>query len=157
MAAHSLPQEVAEHLEAAIHLSNRRVYLRLLDEAEALVTQNPGAVVMVASVVLESLLVSGQSAVEDPQRIQKWSALRNRVASSQVPAVSIDEAREMVERVRLALLRESRLPPKPASETRAEVAAREVRGKYKFVPTNSEDFIRRKADELKLEHDERGD
>ena len=47
MAAHSLPQEVTEHLEAAIELSNRRVYLRFLDEAKGLRTRNfPAAAVL---------------------------------------------------------------------------------------------------------------
>ncbi|MGP8245943.1 MAG: hypothetical protein ACLQVN_15660 [Bryobacteraceae bacterium] len=40
MAAPILPQEVTEHLEAAIQLANRRVHLRFLDEAELLLELN---------------------------------------------------------------------------------------------------------------------
>ena len=57
MAAPLLPQDVTEHLETAIHLSNRRVHLRFLDEAETLLALNlPAAAVAIAGVVLESFL-----------------------------------------------------------------------------------------------------
>ena len=87
MAAPILPQEVAEHLEAAIQLSNRRVHLRFLDEAEALLELNfPAAAVLVAGVVLESIPAGqrdrqgGQGAPEERKRMEKWSDLRNAVA-----------------------------------------------------------------------------
>jgi hypothetical protein len=52
-----LPQDVTEHLEAAIQLSNRCVYLRFLDEAELLLAFNlPTAAVLVSGVVLEAIL-----------------------------------------------------------------------------------------------------
>jgi hypothetical protein len=53
MAAQTLPQEVTEQLEAAIHLANRRVHLRFLDEADALIELNlPAAAILVGGVVL---------------------------------------------------------------------------------------------------------
>ena len=75
MAAPILPQEVTEHLEAAIQLSNRRLHLRFLDEAEALLALNfPAAAVLVAGVTLESILADqrDQGASEDRQRMEKW-------------------------------------------------------------------------------------
>jgi hypothetical protein len=56
MAARILPQDVTEHLEAALRLSNGRVHLRFLDEVEVLLALNlPTAAVLVAGVVLESV------------------------------------------------------------------------------------------------------
>src|SRR5258708_33662883 len=93
MAALILPQEVTEHLEAAIQLSNRRVHLRFLDEAEVLLALNlPTAAVLVAVVVLESILAGlrEQGASEDRQRMEKWFELRNSVAHAHVPPVTLD-------------------------------------------------------------------
>ena len=160
MAAPILPQEVTEHLEAAIQLSNRSVHLRFLDEAETLLALNlPVAAVLIAGVVLESILASqpDEGGPEDPQRMEGWSELRKRVAHAQEPAVSMDQAREMLRDVRISLMREGRLGPRLASATRQAESPGQVRGKYRFVPTSSAEFIRRKEDELRLEHDERGD
>lgn len=88
MAALILPQEVTEHLEAAIQLSNQRVHLRFLDEAETLLALNfSAAAVLVAGVVLETILASqpDQGLPEDRQRIEKWSELRNSVAMLRGP------------------------------------------------------------------------
>src|SRR6266849_2959053 len=122
MAAPTLPQEVAEHLEAAIQLSNRRVHLRFLDEAEVLIAFNfPAAAVLIAGVVLESILASlpEQGASEDQQQLERWFELRNSVAHAHAPAVTLDQARQMVEDVRRSLMREIKVrphltPPKPA-------------------------------------------
>ena len=157
MAAPLLPQDVAEHLEAAIQLSNRRVHLRFLDEADLLLTFNlPTAAVLVAGVVLEETLANlrEQGPSEMRQRMEKWSELRNGVAQAQVPAATLDQAKEMVEDVRRSLTREMKFGPGFASPKVPAEASRQVRGKYKFVPTSSAEFIRRKADELDLEHDE---
>jgi len=159
MAAPLLPQDVTEHLETAIHLSNRRVHLRFLDEAETLRALNlPAAAVAIAGVVLESLLV-GQghdAAPHERHEIEKWSELRNGVVHSHGPSVTLDAAREMVAGVRRYLLRATCLGPRLALRRTSTVEPRGVRGKYKFVPTSSAEFIARKADELRLEHDERG-
>jgi hypothetical protein len=153
MAARILPQEVTEHLEAAIELSNRRIHLRFLDEADVLLGLDlPAAAVMVAGVVLESLLASAQDRQEDEQRFRIWSELRNRVVAHDA-TVSLDETREMIEDVRRALMRESRVGRQSSFETKLPERARQIRGKYKFLPTSSDDFIRRKVDELRLERD----
>jgi hypothetical protein len=153
-----IPQEVTEHLEAAIQLSNRSVHLRFLDEAEALLSLDlPAAAVLVAGVVLEWIIASqgDQGIPEDRQRTENWSELRNGVAHCHGPTPSLDQAREMVEGIRKFLMLQSRVGPRLTSETSPAGAPQQVRGKYKFVPTTSAEFIRRKADELRLEHDER--
>jgi hypothetical protein len=158
MAAPTLPQEVAEHLEAAIQLSNRRVHLRFLDEAEVLIACNlPAGAVLIAGVVLESIIASlpEQGAAEDQPQLEKWFELRNSVAHAHVPAVTLEQAKQMVEDVRRSLMREIKVRPRLAPPKPAE-AARQVRGKYKFVPTSAAEFIRRKSEELRLEHDEHG-
>jgi hypothetical protein len=154
MAAPLLPQDVTEHLAAAIQLSNRHIHLRVLEEAETLLSlQMPAAAVVVAGVVLESL-VAGQRHRADPneQQIEKWSQLRNVAVRSHERMVTLDEAREMVAGVRRLLLRATASGPRLASLAHPDRAPGPVRGKYKFVPTTSEEFIARKTDELRLEH-----
>lgn len=146
MASTILPREVTEHLEAAIQLANRQVHLRFLDEAELLLSFHlRAAAVLVAGVVLETELPGSGS--QDLQRIEKWSELRNRAAHKLEGVVTADEAKEMVDGVRAMLTRrEVPFGPRRASPG-------QVRGKYSFVPTSAGEFIRRKADELRLEHD----
>jgi hypothetical protein len=158
MAAPTLPQEVDEHLKAAIQLSKRHVYLRFLDEAEVLIAFNlPAAAVLIAGVVLESILAgpAEQGASEDRQHLEGWFELRNSVAHAQAPAVTLEQAKQMVEDVRRSLMRDIRVRPHVAPPKPAETV-RQVRGKYKFVPTSAAEFIRRKSEELRLEHDEHG-
>jgi hypothetical protein len=151
MAAPLLPQDVTEHLTAAIQLSNKHIHLRFLEEAETLLSlQMPAA----AGVVLKSL-VAGQGHRADPnqlQQIDKWSQLRNVAVHSHERMVTLDEAREMVAGVRRLLLRATTTGPRLGSTAHPNRAPGPVRGKYKFVPTSSEEFIARKADELRLEH-----
>jgi hypothetical protein len=157
MATLILPREVTEHLEAAIELSNRRVHLRFLDEAEALIALNlPTAAVMVAGVVLESILagVREEEAFQDRQQINEWFELRNEVVHAHATTVTLDQAKRMVEDARRFLTRETKVGLHlTASKT---LAPRQIQGKYRFVPTSSAEFISRKADELRLEHDEGG-
>jgi hypothetical protein len=129
MAAQNFPQEVAEHLEAAIQLSNRRVLLRFLDEADGLLRLNlPLAAVRIAGVPLECLpgYARDLGKYADP-----------------APDLTPEQAQAMVAEARGYLAGEDRVTPKTATE-----ASYEVRGKYRFVPTSADDFILRKADEL---------
>ena len=157
MAAHILPQEVAEHLEAAIHLSNRRVHLRFLDEAEALIALNlPAAAMLIAGVILEAIIASGQEQVapSELQQIENWLELRNSTAHARAPWPAMEQAREMVEGVRSFLNRSIKVGPHRVPVNEPSELPEQLRGKYKFVSTSSDEFIRRKADELRLEHDD---
>jgi hypothetical protein len=155
MAAPLLPQDVTEHLTAAIQLSNKRVHLRFLEEAETLLAlQMPAAAIVVAGVVLESLVV-GQQRPADPnevQRLEEWSRLRDAAVHFQERNVTRDEAIDMVAGVRRLLLRATATGPQPALTAHPARGPASVRGKYKSVPTSSEQFIARKVDELRLEH-----
>jgi hypothetical protein len=133
MAAQNFPQEVAEHLEAAIQLSNRRVLLRFLDEADGLVRLNlPLAAVRIAGVALECLPACTRD-------LGKYA--------DPAPDLTLEQAKAMVAEARGCLAGEDRTQPKTSAE-----AIREVRGKYRFVPTSADDFILRKADELRVFH-----
>jgi hypothetical protein len=159
MAAPLLPQDVTEHFEAAIQLSNRRVHLRFLEVADALLALNmPVPALLVAGVILDSILAfrRDQGMHEGRQQMELWSELRNAVAHAHEPTVSLDQAREMVEVVRRSLMGEGGIGPHRPAESNPAVAAQQVRGKYQLVPTSSAEFIARKADELRLEHDGRG-
>lgn len=154
MAATLLPQDVTEHLTAAIQLSNKHIHLRFLEEAETLLSlQMPAAAVLVAGVVLESL-IPGQQHLEDPnesRRMEEWSQFRNAAVHSHERMVTLDEAREMIAGVRRLLLRATATSPQLAFTAHPNRASGPVRDKYKFVPTSSEEFIARKVDELRLE------
>jgi hypothetical protein len=146
MATSILPQDVTEHLEAAIQLSNRRVHLRFLDEAEVLIAFNlPAAAVLIGGVILESIHagIREEAPSEGRQEIDRWLELRASVAHAHGATVTLDQAKEMVEGVRRLLTRNlnagRRVDPTPADPPR------QLRGKYKFVPTS--------ADELRLEHE----
>jgi hypothetical protein len=159
MATPILPQEVTEHLEAAIQLSNRQVHLRFLNEAEALITLNlPIAAVRIAGVVLESVLAGFRQPTvgEDERRLERWLELSNGVAHAHVPVVTLDQAKEMVQDVRRSLMREINVGAHPVRLQPPAEATRQIRGKYKFVPTSVAEFIRRKSEELRLEHNENG-
>jgi len=155
MAAPLLPQDVTEHLTAAIQLSNKHIQLRFLEEAETLLSlQMPVASIVVAGVVLESF-IAGQRHSADPnelQRIEKWSELRNAAVHPHERIVNLAEAREMVAGIRRLLLRATPTGPQLAFTAHPNRGPESVRGKYKFVPTSSEEFTARKVNELRLEH-----
>lgn len=155
MAAPLLPQDVTEHLTAAIQLSNRHIQLRFLEEAETLLSfQFPAAAILVAGVVLE-FLIPGQRQQANPdeqQQIEKWAKLRNDAAHPHGRRLTLEKAKEMIAGVRQLLLRATGAGPQPALTASSNKTSGRVRGKYKFVRTSSEEFIARKADELRLEH-----
>ena len=118
MAAPLLPQDVTEHLTAAIRLSNRHIHLRFLEEAETLLSlQLPAAAIVVAGVVLEFLMAGQlpQAVPNELQRIEKWSQLRNNAVHPLERIVTLDEAKEMVAGVRQLLLRATEAGPRLAS------------------------------------------
>src|ERR1700691_3186661 len=135
MAAPLVPQDVTEHLVAAIELSNKHIHLRFLEEAGTLLSlQMPAASVVVAGVVLESLL-AGQRHCADPgelQRIERWAHLRNAAVHSHERLVTPDEAREMVEGLRRLLLRATATGPRLSFTAHPNRVPGPVRGKYKF-------------------------
>lgn len=149
----AIPEDVAAHLQAAIQLSNRRVQIRLLHEAEALLAQElPIAALVIANAVLESVLeVLPQERYSDhAAEIERWRKMRNIAAHSAPSELSLDQATEMVRRIRDLLI--ELMPVTDTGPVKARVTVNQLRGKYKLVPTSSTAFIERKANELGLEH-----
>lgn len=155
MAAPLLPPDVTEHLTAAIQLSNRHIQLRFLEEADTLLSlQLPASAIAVAGVVLELLVAAQrlQAVPDESEQIEKWAKLRNEAVRPHGRILTLDEAKEMVAGVRQLLLRATGTAPRLAFTASSNKPPELVRGKYKFVSTSSEEFIARKADELRLEH-----
>jgi hypothetical protein len=155
MVAPLMPQDVTEHLAAAIDLSNKHVHLRFLEKAETLLSlQMPAAAIVVAGVVLESLIAARRDRVHqnELQRIEKWSEMRNAAVHSRERMLSLDEARDMVSGVRRLLLRATATGPRLTLTADPKTSLGPARGKYKSVPTSGDEFIARKVDELRLEH-----
>ena len=129
MAAPLLAQDVTEHLQAAIQLSNRHIQVRLWDEAERFFPLSSRAAIAVAGVVLESLL-AGQRHHEDPSeapQIEKRSQLRNMAVHSHEEILSLDDARNGGG-VRRLLLAAAILGPSPALTTKLERTTRASSG-----------------------------
>ncbi|MGO9255570.1 MAG: hypothetical protein ACLQU1_04610 [Bryobacteraceae bacterium] len=154
MAALSLPQDVAAHLEAAIQLSNRRVHLRLLDEADRLVALNlPNAAIVIAGAVLESFLegISRERVSESQEQVALWRSLRNGVTHPDSPPADLDQATAIIRGVRGLLNRDLRVVEDVLPGPSIAEKIHQLRGKYKFVATSSTAFNERKAEELRLE------
>lgn len=155
MAARSLPEKVVAHLQAAIQLSNNRVYLRLLDQAEGLIALNlPSAASIMTGALLESFLedCSWKPVPENEEQIVEWRNMRDAAAHSNSPQPTIDQATQMIRGVRRLLTSDPQFREDTQSRQQGSGKSSQVRGKYRFVPTTSTSFIERKNDELRLEH-----
>ena len=64
---------------------------------------------------------------------------------------AIDVASKLSLADRIALIESIRTGPTAPDAERAQLA-KSIRGKYAHVPTSSEEFIRRKHEDLELEH-----
>ena len=89
---------------------------------------------------------------EIEEQIAQWRGLRNHAVHGDVPQPNVDQATEMIRGVRGLLTRDLRVVQDIRHGQDIAETPRQVRGKYKFVPTTSAAFIERKADELRLEH-----
>lgn len=140
-----VPEEAASHLAAIVLAFNRDVSGHLLDEAEELAALGHGAAaVLIAGTVLEYIERSpgaGLVAPEDRHQLESWRRLRNQAAHGFAVAGSVEEARQVIDGVRRIL----------ATGTVSVRAAAGIRGKYAGVRTSSDEFIRRKRDDLELE------
>ncbi len=156
MAAGAISDEINRHIEAVVALSKRDVLLRILHEAEVcLRSEQLMAAAVLATVAVEELHTSNIQGASDQDRktFQLWRETRNR--SNQFS----DEKqfdRNGVEAIIRALRASMEQMEKPEHESRsvqamADVLA-ETRGKYSFVNTSADEFIRRKRGDLDLEN-----
>lgn len=153
MAAIAIPEEVAAHLQAAIELSNRRIQIRLLHEAETVLAQKlPIVAVVIAGAVLESALetVPLERYAGHWAEIERWRTVRSTAAHAASSELTLEQATDMVRGIRDFLT--ELVPVAETTQLEGRLTANQLRGKYKYVATSSTAFIQRKADELGFEH-----
>lgn len=143
-----VPEEAATHLGAILLAFNREIFGSFLDEADELagLGQAPSAV-LIAGTVLEYFERSPAARVLPPEhrsKIAAWRELRNQVAHGSAGTLSVQQARQVIDGVRQILMTHS-------AQGGPVAAPPGIKGKYAYVPTSSEDFIKRKRDELELE------
>jgi hypothetical protein len=154
MAIAAIPDEVAKHFEIALALSRRDVLLRFLQEAEVLIRsgQLAFAAVLAGVVLDEATRFLPPAAITAEGQINVWREMRNRAAHPGSTELTIEQVKAMVAGIRGMLnqadeksqLESSSLPP-------VEDALAQIRGKYAFVQTSVDEFLKRKREDLDLE------
>jgi len=153
-----VPEEAASHLGAILLAFNREIFGSFLDEADELASLGLAtSAVIIAGTVLEYFERSPSAGAPPPEhqsKIAAWRQLRNQAAHGSAGAVSVQQAREVIDGVRYIL--STHLDSRgaaPRVQPEVTISPRDVKGKYAYVPTSSEDFMRRKREELELEND----
>lgn len=147
-----VPDQIADHLQAIQTLTRREVFSRLLDQADDLARQGYlAAAVLLAGAVVEQHTrqpLSPTSADVPASMRAVWLSLHDQATHGQLSEAVSKEVGAMLAGVRNLLIdpEGSRTPSPLPSETRADAIAR-VRGKYAYVPTSSEAFLARRAEE----------
>jgi hypothetical protein len=156
MALTAIPDDINRHIEAVLVLSKRDVLFKVLREADfCLQFEHLAAATVLAGVVLEeaSLLVSPDALEEQQRHVEIWRELRNRTAHL-VPGraeLEKEEVKAMLTGLRTLLEQIDRPPRRPTLFRPVEDALTKTRGKYVFVGTSVDEFLKRKHDDLELE------
>lgn len=157
MAQAAISDEINRHVEAVLVLSKRDILWRLIIEAELCVElQQVSAAAILAGIALEELSSLGDLNMVRAGTVDAWRDLRNRVAH---PASSQEEmdpkaVAAMVSGIRAILDQTEETHWKINGTPRPEATVTKVRGKYAFVPTSVDDFLKRKRQDLELENRE---
>jgi hypothetical protein len=155
----AISDEINRHLEAALTLSRLHFVRQLVSEAELCIEFGQvSAAAILAGIVLEELssLKELRMVQTLEPSLQVWRELRNRAAHPVTHEADVDRkaVAAMVTGIR-ALLDEIQNPdPTVRSSTPSANALTSIRGKYAFVPTSVEDFLRRKREDIDLENRE---
>jgi hypothetical protein len=155
MASVLVPAEAAGHLGAILLAYNRQILVRFLDEADELARLNLSrSAILIAGAALEffeSTPSAGVLSTQERRNITQWRQLRNQVAHTAVTP-SLEQAQHMVDGIR-RILADACAPGESIHHFRPlPDAVRTVKGKYAHLPTSSDDFIKRKRDDLELEN-----
>ena len=131
------------------------LFLRSVREAERLLRiQQPHAAMLLAGIVLDEAIRSRTtSAVADGEddELRIWLEMRNRAAHTADAGMPPEQVRAMVRGVREMVERGgARLQGEPRSSS-ADGSLDRIRGKYAFVNTSVDEFLRRKHEESELE------
>ena len=152
-----VPDEAVGHLGAILVAFNREIFGSFLDEADELAAlgQVASAVLIVGTVLeyVERSPGGGSLPIEARSEIEGWRRLRSQVAHGSAGALSVQQARQVIDGVRRILMtRDLSEQSVPRLSPGAGAAPHAVKGKYAHVPTSSADFIRRKGEDLELEN-----
>lgn len=156
MAQGSISNAINRHVEAVLVLSKHDILWRLITEAERCVQlKQVNAAAILAGIALEELYSSGEPNVvaQSAELIEAWRDLRNRAAhATSSQDVDTEGVAAMVSGIRIILEQTENNRDDPQSTARSEAAAITIRGKYAFVPTSVDDFLKRKREDLELEN-----
>ncbi len=156
MAQSAISGEINRHVEAVLALSKREILLRLLREAELCIElEQVSAAAILAGIAVEELHRFSDLSVlrQHEQSFDVWRDLRNRAAHPASDRLEMDAklVAEMVSGIRILLdqidTTQNRYPNFGEHLTK-------IRGKYAFVPTSVDDFLKRKREDLEREHRE---
>ena len=156
MTSVAVSEEAASHLGAILVAFNREIFSGFLDEAAELAELGQvGSAVLIAGTVLEYFERSPVAKAHSPgygSETAVWRELRNRVAHGSAGALSVEQARQLIDGVRQILLTGD-VSSRPSYYPRAEASAvpHIIQGKYAHVPTSSDEFMVRKREDLELE------
>src|ERR1700733_2996329 len=107
MASVLVPIEAASHLGAILLAFNRQIFGSFLDEADELAGLGQAtAAVLIAGTVLEYFErgpYAGALPPEERRQIAEWRQLRNQVAHGSATALTVQQARHLIEGVREVL------------------------------------------------------
>jgi len=154
-----VPDEAASHLGAILLAFNRQIFGSFpsanhtyRDEADELTASGQAAsAILIAGTVLEYFEKSPASTVlPDAQRrrITEWRQLRNQAAHGSPVALTVLQARQIIDGVR-QILGDAYAPGEPFHHPRLQTrSAKTIRGKYSHIPTSSDAFIARKREDL---------
>jgi hypothetical protein len=156
MALPAIPNEINRHFEAALILSKREVLLRVLHEAELClrVEQLATATILAGIVLEEACLLLDPVALEKQKDLVKiWREMRNRPEHRSPVRSELDaeQVKTMVTGIRAMLDEAERQQARSMPSPPAQDALTKTRGKYAFVQTSVDEFLKRKHQELDLE------
>ena len=157
MAQSPISEEIDRHVEAVLAVSKREILWRLMSEAELCIDfDQTSAAAILAGLALEELFSVGDSRInEQPQQIiQAWRELRNRAAhpASRGNEVDPKAVAAMVMGIRAMLGPIMGSHDRPQHHPVTGDALTRVRGKYAFVPTSVDDFLKRKREDVEFEN-----
>jgi hypothetical protein len=157
MAQGAISEKINRHVEAVLALSKREILWELVREAELCVEfDQTSAAAILAGIALEKLVSGSYSnmAQQGEQTVQAWRQLRNRAAHPASLASDVDPAAvaAMVMGIRGMLDQIEESQDGPQSSPSADNPLTRIRGKYAFVPTSVEDFLKRKREDVNFEN-----
>jgi hypothetical protein len=156
MAVAAIPDEINRHIEAVLALSKRDVLLRILREADlCFQLEQVTTAAVLAGVALEELsLLKPQGSSDQQQEIlEVWRELRDRAAHIPGDNAQVDKeaVKAMITAVKTLIQQVERPHDESTSYPLTEDALIKIRGKYAFVRTSVDEFLKRKQDDLELE------